>query len=49
MRGHRRTPSELDFQQKTRLDAKAAMHKELQKLINTVIGSKEVGILNIHF
>ena len=40
--GHRRTPSELDFVEKTRLDSKAAMNKELNKLVNTVTGGKAV-------
>lgn len=38
--GHRRSPSDLDFQQKFFADAKVAMNKELGKLLNTYAGDK---------
>ena len=35
VRGHRRTPSDIEFKELTRRDAQTAMNKELQKLIAT--------------
>jgi hypothetical protein len=32
----------VEFKEKMRLDAKAAMNKEMQKILNTVMGNKEV-------
>ena len=40
--GHRRSPSDLDFLEKTRRDCKAAMNVELGKLTNTFPGDKAV-------
>lgn len=36
MKGHRRTPSDIEFRELTRRDAQSAMNKELTKLLATV-------------
>ncbi|XP_060571043.1 UTP--glucose-1-phosphate uridylyltransferase-like isoform X2 [Ruditapes philippinarum] len=41
VKGHRRSASDVEFKEKMRLDAKAAMNKEMQKILNTVMGNKE--------
>lgn len=41
VKGHRRTSSDVEFKEKTRRDAKAAMNKELAKLLNTAPAHKE--------
>ncbi|XP_046577568.1 LOW QUALITY PROTEIN: UTP--glucose-1-phosphate uridylyltransferase-like [Haliotis rubra] len=38
VRGHRRTPSDIEFKELTRRDAQNAMNKELQKLVQTADG-----------
>ena len=35
VKGHKRTPSDMEFQELTRQDAQSAMNKELEKLITT--------------
>ena len=41
-KGHRRTPSDLEWMEKTRLDAKEAMKRELSKILMTVPADKTV-------
>ncbi|XP_052272973.1 UTP--glucose-1-phosphate uridylyltransferase-like isoform X2 [Dreissena polymorpha] len=41
VKGHRRTSSDVEFKEKTRLDAKAAMNQELLRIANTVTGNKQ--------
>ncbi|XP_052766080.1 UTP--glucose-1-phosphate uridylyltransferase-like isoform X2 [Mya arenaria] len=41
VKGHRRSSSDVEFKEKTRLDAKAAMNKTLAKIANTVAANKE--------
>ena len=45
VKGHRRTPSDIEFRELTRRDAQSAMNKELAKLLATAPpGLQEVSI-----
>ena len=50
VKGHKRTPSDIEFRELTRLDAQSAMNKELSKLAATAPpGLQEVGVLHWRF
>lgn len=41
VKGHRRSSSDVEFKEKMKLDARAAMNKELAKILNTVMANRE--------
>ena len=46
VKGHRRTPSDIEFRELIRRDAQSAMNKELNKLVTTAgPGLQQVSIL----
>ena len=50
VKGHKRTPSDIEFRELTRLDAQSAMNKELSKLAATAPpGLQEVGVQHWRF
>ena len=45
VKGHKRTPSDIEFRELTRRDAQSAMNKELSKLASTApSGLQEVSV-----